>query len=232
MQLNNLKNFVSYQSFNAEQVSDTKSNSETKTAHVLTPSKTTQISEQNSEAKMSEQQARDIAKAMGDLTEYVGVARIVIDGKYTIWGKVNGSDKTVSKDEIDKANKIFAKYGVDFTSQRGYELLESTELSISDFLNHYESHMLSRRNQFLIDTRIKLADGGSTPDYTTSQIPSENFKPIQSLSKNTQTYDINKDTKFAYQRELLKREQERGIDVLHLMQKLEENGKKVVDKII
>ncbi|CAD7289108.1 hypothetical protein LMG7974_01346 [Campylobacter majalis] len=229
MQLSDLKNLASYQNFNAQQASNTKSNSKTKTAHVLTPSKATQISEQNSEAKTSEQQAKDIAKAIGDFTQYVGVARVVIDGKYTIWGKVNGSDKTVSKNEIDKANEIFAKYGVDFTSQKGYELLESTELSISDFIDQYESHMLSRHNQFFIDTRIK---GGSTPDYGSLQTTSESFKPIQAVSKNTETYDINKDQKFAYLQELLKREQERGIDVLRLMQKLEEKGEKVVDKMI
>ena len=56
------------------------------------------------------------------------------------------------------------------------------------------------------------------------------FTPIQAESKNTETYDIAKDEKFSYLLKLKKLERERGIDVLRIMQKLEENGKKVVDK--
>ena len=56
------------------------------------------------------------------------------------------------------------------------------------------------------------------------------FTPIQAESKNTETYDITKDEKFSYLLKLQKLERERGIDVLRIMQKLEENGKKVVDK--
>lgn len=56
------------------------------------------------------------------------------------------------------------------------------------------------------------------------------FTPIQAESKNTETYDITKDEKFSYLLKLQELERERGIDVLRIMQKLEENGKKVVDK--
>ena len=56
------------------------------------------------------------------------------------------------------------------------------------------------------------------------------FIPIQAESKNTETYDIAKDEKFSFLLKLQELERERGIDVLRIMQKLEENGKKVVDK--
>ena len=56
------------------------------------------------------------------------------------------------------------------------------------------------------------------------------FTPIQAESKNTETYDIAKDEKFSYLLKLQELERERGIDVLRIMQKLEENGKKVFDK--
>ena len=56
------------------------------------------------------------------------------------------------------------------------------------------------------------------------------FTPIQAESKNTETYDIAKDEKFSFLLKLQELERERGIDVLRIMQKLEENGKKVVDK--
>ena len=58
------------------------------------------------------------------------------------------------------------------------------------------------------------------------------FTPIQAESKNTETYDITKDEKFSFLLKLQELERERGIDVLRIMQKLEENGKKVVDKKI
>ena len=56
------------------------------------------------------------------------------------------------------------------------------------------------------------------------------FTPIQAESKNTETYDIAKDEKFSFLLKLQELERERGIDVLRIMQKLEENGKKVFDK--
>lgn len=56
------------------------------------------------------------------------------------------------------------------------------------------------------------------------------FTPIQAESKNTETYDITKDERFSFLLKLQELERERGIDVLRIMQKLEENGKKVVDK--
>ena len=56
------------------------------------------------------------------------------------------------------------------------------------------------------------------------------FTPIQAESKNTETYDITKDERFSFLLKLQELERERGIDVLRIMQKLEENGKKIVDK--
>ena len=73
-----------------------------------------------------------------------------------------------------------------------------------------------------------LNNKNNEPD--SNDIKEESFKPIQGHSKNFETYDITKDEKFSYLLKLQKLERERGIDVLRIMQKLEENGKKVVDK--
>ena len=73
-----------------------------------------------------------------------------------------------------------------------------------------------------------LNNKNNEPD--SNDIKEESFKPIQGHSKNLETYDITKDEKFSYLLKLQKLERERGIDVLRIMQKLEENGKKVVDK--
>ena len=73
-----------------------------------------------------------------------------------------------------------------------------------------------------------LNNKNNEPD--SNDIKEESFKPIQGHSKNLETYDITKDEKFSYLLKLQELERERGIDVLRIMQKLEENGKKVVDK--
>ena len=44
-----------------------------------------------------------------------------------------------------------------------------------------------------------------------------------------ETYDINKDQKFLYARELLKFKEKRGIDVLELMQKIDK--KQILNKM-
>ena len=73
-----------------------------------------------------------------------------------------------------------------------------------------------------------LNNKNNEPDL--NDIKEESFKPIQGHSKNTETYDITKDEKFSFLLKLQELERERGIDVLRIMQKLEENGKKVFDK--
>ena len=54
------------------------------------------------------------------------------------------------------------------------------------------------------------------------------FKPMQ-VKKKYETYDINKDQKFLYTRELLNFKEKRGIDVLELMQKIDK--KQILNKM-
>ncbi|CAD7289410.1 hypothetical protein [Campylobacter suis] len=103
-------------------------------------------------------------------------------------------------------------------------VIYENEQSKQQFLDFLKNGFENDKNigDILNEIAIKTLDAYNVAqeEYNTD----DNFTPIQSQSKNNQDYDINKDDKFIYERELLKREQERGIDVLHLMQKLEENG--------
>ena len=49
------------------------------------------------------------------------------------------------------------------------------------------------------------------------------------IKKKYETYDINKDQKFLYTRELLNFKEKRGIDVLELMQKIDK--KQILNKM-
>ena len=122
------------------------------------------------------------------------------------------------------------------------ELLNSADLSISEFKERWlqdrarMAEKLEKSNEDFFaqvdamneEAQRILNNKNNEPD--SNDIKEESFKPIQGHSKNLETYDITKDEKFSYLLKLQELERERGIDVLRIMQKLEENGKKVVDK--
>ena len=122
------------------------------------------------------------------------------------------------------------------------ELLNSADLSISEFKERWlqdrarMAEKLEKSNEDFFaqvdamneEAQRILNNKNNEPD--SNDIKEESFKPIQGHSKNTETYDITKDEKFSFLLKLQELERERGIDVLRIMQKLEENGKKVVDK--
>lgn len=145
--------------------------------------------------------------------------------KPTIWGKAMGyHDNTISETQSrDLKNFLYQNGAIDLMlmADEGRELLDSTELSIDDFKQKWLEWMKESKPKTTIEQdSLKQID---------NQKP---FKPIQAESKNTQTYDINKDEKFSFLLELQKLERERGIDVLRIMQKLEANGERVFDKKI
>lgn len=235
MQINNITHLVSYQEFNnPKQTSGVRSEKQlnldtrnTNNSANLTPQKQdTQRLQKSSNIKEKSQVEKDIENAMGNLDGYVGIARRIIDGKYTIWGKRHGDNNMISKEESAKIFDVFREYGAVFTG-KALELLESTELSVSEFVNQYTQYMIERNNNPTIDTEIKL--DSSFSDYGSYKPQNSTFKPIQ-VNRDSITYDITKDEKFAFKKELLKQEQKQGIDVLFLTQKLEENSEKVIDK--
>ena len=125
-------------------------------------------------------------------------------------------------------------------NSRTVDLLDS-DMSVDEFKEEWAKYALKERFNITLSgedakNAVKilkemnekgLQDIESVEEDDTKE---KKFTPIQAESKNTETYDIIKDEKFSYLLKLQELERERGIDVLRIMQKLEENGKKVVDK--
>ena len=172
---------------------------------------------------------------------------IAADGRITIWGKATRLDSSISKDEANSLLRFIqeSKTG-DFmpmiSDDISDELLNSADLSISEFKERWlqdrarMAEKLEKSNEEFfaqVDAMNKEAErilNNTNNEPNSNNIKEESFKPIQGHSKNTETYDITKDEKFSFLLKLQELERERGIDVLRIMQKLEENGKKVVDK--
>ena len=172
---------------------------------------------------------------------------IAADGRITIWGKATGLDSSISKDEANSLLRFIQESNIgDFmpmiSDDISDELLNSADLSISEFKERWlqdrarMAEKLEKSNEEFfaqVDAMNKEAErilNNTNNEPNSNDIKEESFKPIQGHSKNTETYDITKDEKFSFLLKLQELERERGIDVFRIMQKLEENGKKIVDK--
>ena len=125
-------------------------------------------------------------------------------------------------------------------NSRTVDLLDS-DMSVDEFKEEWAKYALKERFNITLSgedaknavnilkemNEKGIQDIESVEEEDTKE---KKFTPIQAESKNTETYDIAKDEKFSFLLKLQELERERGIDVLRIMQKLEENGKKVVDK--
>ena len=127
-------------------------------------------------------------------------------------------------------------------NSRTVDLLDS-DMSVDEFKEEWAKYALKERFNITLSGEdaknavniLKEMNEKGLQDIKSAEEDNDNvkekkFTPIQAESKNTETYDITKDEKFSYLLKLQELERERGIDVLRIMQKLEENGKKVVDK--
>ena len=127
-------------------------------------------------------------------------------------------------------------------NSRTVDLLDS-DMSVDEFKEEWAKYALKERFDITLsgeDTKnavniLKEMNEKGLQDIESAEEEKDDtkekkFTPIQAESKNTETYDITKDEKFSFLLKLQELERERGIDVLRIMQKLEENGKKVVDK--
>ena len=127
-------------------------------------------------------------------------------------------------------------------NSRTIDLLDS-DMSVDEFKEEWAKYALKERFNITLsgeDTKnavniLKEMNEKGLQDIESVEEEKDDtkekkFTPIQAESKNTETYDITKDEKFSFLLKLQELERERGIDVLRIMQKLEENGKKVVDK--
>ncbi len=111
-----------------------------------------------------------------------------------------------------------------------YALKERFNLTLSGEDAKNAVNILKEMNEKGIQDIESVEEEKESVEEEKDDTKEKKFTPIQAESKNTETYDITKDEKFSYLLKLQELERERGIDVLRIMQKLEENGKKVVDK--
>ena len=127
-------------------------------------------------------------------------------------------------------------------NSRTIDLLDS-DMSVDEFKEEWAKYALKERFNITLsgedaknavnilkDMNEKGLQDIESVEEEKDDTKEKKFTPIQAESKNTETYDIAKDEKFSFLLKLQELERERGIDVLRIMQKLEENGKKVVDK--
>ena len=152
------------------------------------------------------------------------------------------SKKLSVDDFIDQfANKKILSF-IAFGGSKTAELLDS-DMSVDEFKEEWAKYALKERFNLTLSGEdaknavniLKEMNEKGLQDIESVEEEKDDtkekkFTPIQAESKNTETYDITKDEKFSYLLKLQELERERGIDVLRIMQKLEENGKKVVDK--
>ena len=158
------------------------------------------------------------------------------------------SDKPkILRDTPYTVNEFLNEYSGDrqllfMQNSRTVDLLDS-DMSVDEFKEEWAKYALKERFNITLsgeDTKnavniLKEMNEKGLQDIESVEEEKDDtkekkFTPIQAESKNTETYDITKDEKFSYLLKLQELERERGIDVLRIMQKLEENGKKVVDK--
>ena len=161
--------------------------------------------------------------------------------------KPDNDKPKILRDTPYTVNEFLNEYSGDsqllfMQNSRTVDLLDS-DMSVDEFKEEWAKYALKERFNITLsgeDTKnavniLKEMNEKGLQDIESAEEEKDDtkekkFTPIQAESKNTETYDITKDEKFSYLLKLQELERERGIDVLRIMQKLEENGKKVFDK--
>ena len=123
----------------------------------------------------------------------------------------------------DRSKAAFEKIDVADTTKHYYKLFKSI---MGDEKDRYsEVDLANLPKGFSLDTNQKTF--GKNANFAKEQ-NEKKFKPMQ-VKKKYETYDINKDQKFLFTRELLNFKEKRGIDVLELMQKIDK--KQILNKM-
>ena len=149
-----------------------------------------------------------------------------VDGKPTISGLMVGIGTAEQEAELEDFMKSFSEDTM--MSNDGARLFARADLSIEEFKKLYREDVektTKEHKEFL--TKLHKEEQEYNANFAKEQ-SEKKFKPMQ-VKKKYETYDINKDQKFLYARELLNFKEKRGIDVLELMQKI--NKKQILNKM-
>ena len=151
-----------------------------------------------------------------------------VDGKPTMMGKLIGLGTKEEEADLrafmDSMSSLYPN-----NNKESLSLLDRTDLSIDEFKTLF-AKAREKATKDVAEQRKQIIKEEQEYNANFAKEQSEKkFKPMQ-VKKKYETYDINKDQKFLYARELLNFKEKRGIDVLELMQKIDK--KQILNKMI
>lgn len=151
----------------------------------------------------------------------------------------DGNKPSILRDGVYTIDEILDKsrygFNIPFLEDSLTTKLLDSDLSVDEFKNQWARYIIKERFGIELsdkdtENELNILKEQKEKNVDTNRVNNKKLsKPIQ-VNRDSITYDITKDEKFAFKKELLKQEQKRGIDVLFLTQKLEENSEKVIDK--
>ena len=153
-------------------------------------------------------------KVMGNSTNFTGAFKSYNDDKQTIWGKTSDNDL-----EGQKIRRTLERFGVSFSNE-GRELLESSNISVDEFIERYSKVINSSMPQEIGDDRLmdQKSDHEEQDNQTDTQ-KQETFKPMQ-VTKKFKTYDMQADEKFKAFYKFIKTEFDNGESIFEILEKV------------
>lgn len=162
-------------------------------------------------------------KVMGNSTNFTGAFKSYNDDKQTIWGKTSDNDL-----EGQKIRRTLERFGVSFSNE-GRELLESSNISVDEFIERYSKFINRSMPQEVGDYGLmdQKNDHEEQNNQTDTQ-KQEAFKPMQ-VTKKFKTYDMQADEKFKEFYKFIKTEFDNGESIFEILEKV---ANKKVDKTV
>ena len=162
-------------------------------------------------------------KVMGNSTNFTGAFKSNNDDKQTIWGK-----KSDDNLEGQKIRQTLERFGVSFSNE-GRKLLESSNISVDEFIEKYSKVINRSMPQEIGDYGLmdQKNDHEEQNNQTDTQ-KQEAFKPMQ-VTKKFKTYDMQADEKFKEFYKFIKTEFDNGESIFEILEKV---ANKKVDKTV
>ena len=162
-------------------------------------------------------------KVMGNSTNFTEAFKSYNDDKQTIWGKKSDNDL-----EGQKIRQTLERFGVSFSNE-GRELLESSNISVDEFIERYSKVINRGMPQEVGDYGLmdQKSDHEEQDNQTDTQ-KQEAFKPMQ-VTKKFKTYDMQADEKFKEFYKFIKTEFDNGESIFEILEKV---ANKKVDKTV
>ena len=162
-------------------------------------------------------------KVMGNSTNFTGAFKSYNDDKQTIWGKTSDNDL-----EGQKIRRTLERFGVSFSNE-GRELLESSNISVDEFIERYSKVINRSMPQEVGDYGLMdQKNDHEEQDNQTDTQKQEAFKPMQ-VTKKFKTYDMQADEKFKEFYKFIKTEFDNGESIFEILEKV---ANKKVDKTV